>query len=226
MKALTLAVIGCGRIGKMHVDNVLQDFPAVTIKAVVDSTLDHAWAKERHIQHVYAKEEINQVLQDKAIDAVIIAASSSAHVDLIKKSAAAGKHIFCEKPIAFTTEDIQQAIDAVQQAGVTMQVGFNRRFDPEFMRVKEVVAAGGVGQPHLIKITNRDPKRPDIKFIPRSGGLFLDFNVHDFDMARYVTDSEVMEVYAMAAVLVDPKIAELNALSLAFPIVSVIGESH
>lgn len=215
MKGLTLAIIGCGRIGKMHVENILKNFPAVTIKAVVDSEINQAWTKERNIQHVYSKEEIDKVLQDKEIEAVLIAASSSEHVTLIKKAAAAGKHIFCEKPIAFTPDNIQQAIDAVQQAGVKLQVGFNRRFDPEFSRVKEVVASGAIGKPHVIKITNRDPKRPDTKFIPRSGGLFLDFNVHDFDAARFVTDSEVLEVFAMAAVLVDPKIGELNDVDTA-----------
>ena len=214
MKKLHLAVIGCGRIGKMHVDKLLTGFPHVTVKAIVDSQLDRSWAQSRNIP-LFNKQQLDKVLADDAIQAVIIAASSSDHVELIKQAAQAGKHIYCEKPIAFTPEDIQMAIDAVNQAGVKLQVGYNRRFDADFLKVKRAVATGKIGQPHIIKITNRDPKRPDLDFILRSGGLFLDFNVHDFDMARFITDSEVKNVYAMGANLVDPKIGECGDIDTA-----------
>ena len=214
MDIINLAVIGCGRIGKMHVDNIICDFPNVAIKAIVDDNVDPDWI-QHHKLKAYAKNELDQVLSTPEINTVLIAASSQEHLNLIKKAAQYGKHIFCEKPIAFTPEEVQEAIDVVEKAGVKLQVGFNRRFDPEFKQVKKTLVEGKIGKPHIIKVTNRDPKRPDLNFIPRSGGLFLDFNVHDFDMIRYLTNDEVDEIFAMGVSLVDPKIAELNDVDTA-----------
>lgn len=209
MQKIHLAVLGCGRIGKMHVDLIRRYYPSVNIKSIVDSQLDPHWAKERNLS-VFPKENIDQVLNDDEINTVLIAASSSEHVNLIKLAAEKGKHIFCEKPIAFSPEEIQEAIDAVKIAKVKIQVGFNRRFDPEFSRVKSTVTEGKIGNVHIIRITNRDPKRPDLNFIPRSGGLFLDFNIHDIDTARFVSGAEVDEVFAMGANLVDAEIGKLG----------------
>ena len=208
MKQINLGVIGCGRIGKMHVDNIINGFSTVKIKTIVDNHLDPQWAYERNINNVC--DNIDAILQDDSIDAVFIAASSSAHVDLIKQAAMAGKDIFCEKPIAFELDKIQSAIDAVNAAGVKFQVGFNRRFDPDFAKINEAIQAGTIGIIHTVKITNHDPKRPDLSFIPKSGGLVFDFNIHDFDTIRYITGEEVEEVYATGAVLIDQKIKELG----------------
>ncbi|MCP3966073.1 MAG: inositol 2-dehydrogenase [Lentisphaerae bacterium] len=207
MKELVLGVIGCGRIGKMHTDNIIKYFPNVKIKGICDAAIDPEWATERNIPIV---SDINELLADKEIEAVLIAAPSAFHVDLIKQAAAAGKHIFCEKPLAFELNRIQEAIDAVEAAGVKFQVGFNRRFDADCKCVHDKVAAGQIGEPHIVKITNRDPLRPNPKFIPNSGGMFMDMTVHDFDMARYVSGQDVVEVYATGACLVDPQIAELG----------------
>ncbi|MDZ7260920.1 MAG: Gfo/Idh/MocA family oxidoreductase, partial [candidate division KSB1 bacterium] len=137
------------------------------------------------------------------------------HVNLIKATAQTRKHIFCEKPIAFKPEVVNEAIEAVTAAGVMLQVGFNRRFDPDFRRVREVVQSGKIGTPHIIKITNRDPVRPSLDFIPQSGGLFMDFSIHDFDTLRFVSGSEVEEIYAAGAALIDPEIEKLGDIDTA-----------
>ncbi len=208
---LNLLIIGCGRIGKMHVDNVLQNFPHVHIQAIIDDHLDTDWAKTRHL-NVLPKTAFAETLQDQSIQAVLIAASSAEHVDLITQSAKAGKHIFCEKPISFDVELLDEIDTLTKQQGVKLQVGLNRRFDPEFVRAKAVLDSGEIGEPHIIKITNRDPLRPELNFIPRSGGLFLDFNIHDLDMLRFISGAEITEVYAMGANLIDPKIGKLGDL--------------
>ena len=214
MEKLNLLIVGYGRIGKMHVDLINKYFKFVNIEAIIDNHIELNGSNQYNIK-LYRQERLSYLLQDKNIHAVLIAASSSEHVSMIQQIASAGKHIFCEKPVAFTTQDIQKAIDAVENAGVKLQIGYNRRFDPEFNKVKQTIKDGKIGRPHIIKITNRDPKRPDLNFISRCGGLFMDFNVHDFDMARFITGSEVAEVFAMGAVLIDPKLAALSDIDTA-----------
>ncbi|MFQ5437185.1 MAG: inositol 2-dehydrogenase, partial [Anaerolineae bacterium] len=130
-------------------------------------------------------------------------------------AAAAGKHIFCEKPIDHSLEKIDAALAAVEKAGVTLQIGFNRRFDANFRKVREMIAAGKVGETHILRITSRDPAPPPIEYVKVSGGLFLDMTIHDFDMARYLVGSEVEEVYVAAAVRVDPAIGEAGDVDTA-----------
>jgi len=210
---LIFGLIGAGRIGKMHAENILRNFPQVYLKTVVDSKLDHNWAKEIGIP--IRSEDITTISNDPEIEAVIITTPSNTHVEMIKHIAGAWKHIFCEKPIAFDLDSIQEAIDAVNKAGVFFQVGFNRRYDPDYLKIKKAVESGSIGEPHIINITSRDPKRPDMQFIPDSGGLFMDFCVHDFDMVRYITGSEVEEVFVKGANLIDPKIGEFGDIDTA-----------
>lgn len=213
MDKITIAVIGVGRIGKMHTENLVREFSDVQVKAVASPIINKQWAKRLSIP--IATTDVESIFEDGDIDAVIIAASSTSHVDLIKSAASARKAIFCEKPIAFDPERIAAAVKAVKDAGVILQVGFNRRFDTDFLAVKHAVENGEIGVPHLIKITNRDPKRPDLNFVARSGGMFIDFNVHDFDMARFITNSEIQEIYATGDVLIDPALKELNDIDTA-----------
>jgi myo-inositol 2-dehydrogenase/D-chiro-inositol 1-dehydrogenase len=154
-------------------------------------------------------------LQDDEIDAVVICSSTDTHAQIIGEAAEAGKQIFCEKPIDFDLERIDRALQAVADAGVKLQIGFNRRFDPNFRRVHEAVAAGQVGVPHILRITSRDPAPPPLSYIQVSGGIFLDMTIHDFDMARYLMGSEVEEVYAAGNVLVDPAIGEAGDVDTA-----------
>ena len=212
-KKITLGLIGAGRIGKMHAENILVNFPQVVLKTIVDLELDFDWAKKVGIP--VRSLEIKTIADDPEIDAVIITTPSNTHVEMIKVMAEAGKNIFCEKPIAFDPDLIRQANKAVEKAGVILQVGFNRRFDPDLLKVRNAVKSGTIGQPHIVNITSRDPIRPNLKFIPGSGGLFMDFCVHDFDMIRFLTDSDVEEIYVRGANLVDPKIREFGDIDTA-----------
>ncbi|MFC1786061.1 inositol 2-dehydrogenase [Candidatus Neomarinimicrobiota bacterium] len=213
IKKITLGLVGAGRIGKMHAVNILANFPAVHLKAVVDLKLDFNWAEKVGIP--VRSQDISAITEDQEINAVVIATPSNTHVEMIKAMAEAGKNIFCEKPIAFEPDLIRQTNKAVENAGVILQVGFNRRFDPDYLKVRKAVESAAIGKPHIINMTSRDPKRPNLKFIPGSGGLFMDFCVHDFDMIRFLTGREVEEIYVRGANLVDPKIGELGDIDTA-----------
>lgn len=215
MKKVTIGVIGAGRIGKLHADNLLR-MPGVNVAAVGDVFAGPeltAWAAERGIGKLTTNS--SEIIQDPAIDAVFICSSTDTHVPLIKEAAAAGKHIFCEKPISMSLAATQEALDAVREAGVMLQIGFNRRFDHNFKRVREHVEKGTIGEPHIVKITSRDPSPPPKEYIRVSGGLFMDMAIHDFDMARFLSGSEVVEIYAQGGVLVDPAFAEFGDVDTA-----------
>jgi myo-inositol 2-dehydrogenase/D-chiro-inositol 1-dehydrogenase len=155
------------------------------------------------------------ITQNPDIEAVVICSSTDTHSQMIEEAAVAGKHIFCEKPIDFDLARIDRALAAVDEAGVKLQIGFNRRFDPNFRRVRELVADGKIGEPHILRITSRDPAPPPIEYVKVSGGIFLDMTIHDFDMARYLIGSEVEEVYVAAGVMVDPEIGKAGDVDTA-----------
>lgn len=212
---LKVGVIGAGRIGRVHAENLAYRIPDAQVVAVADVIEDAAkkLAAELHIAAVYP--DYHSILDDPTIDAVIICSSTDTHAQMIEESAAAKKHIFCEKPIALDLGKIDRALAAVEKAGIKLQVGFNRRFDPSFRRVRELIATGGIGAPHILRITSRDPAPPPIAYVKVSGGLFLDMTIHDFDMARFLMGSEVVEVFAAANVLVDPEIGKAGDVDTA-----------
>ncbi|OBZ18609.1 inositol 2-dehydrogenase [Bacillus sp. FJAT-27264] len=204
MKKLKFGIIGAGRIGKIHADNLIRH-PQAEILAVSDLFAGpelEEWAGSRGIAIVTKDSE--EILNHPEIDAVFICSSTDTHVPLIKKAAEQGKHIFCEKPLSMDIRQTEEAIEAVSKAGVQLQVGFNRRFDHNFKRVREHVQNGAIGDTQLIKITSRDPGPPPEAYIKVSGGIFMDMMIHDFDMARFLSDSEVEEVYTQGSVLIDP----------------------
>jgi len=215
MKKAKIGIIGAGRIGKIHAEHLLRH-PRAELVAVSDlfagPELD-AWAQE--LGAPKPTNDAADVLRDPGIDAVYICSSTDTHVPLIKQAAAAGKHIFCEKPISMDVGTTEEALEAVRTAGVKLQIGFNRRFDHNFRTMRERVASGAIGDPHVVKITSRDPSPPPISYVRVSGGLFMDMAIHDFDIARYLTGSEVTEVYAVGAVLVDPAIGEAGDVDTA-----------
>jgi myo-inositol 2-dehydrogenase/D-chiro-inositol 1-dehydrogenase len=213
MKPVTFGVIGAGRIGKLHAENLLTRVEGARLKAIADPNLDEAWAASKGIP-VTAKDH-RGLLEDPEIDAILIGSPSPQHAPQMIECARAGKHIFCEKPIALEPAVIRDALAEVEQAGVKLQVGFNRRFDPSFAAVQAQVAAGKIGDPHLIRITSRDPGPPPLDYLKSSGGLFLDMTIHDFDMARFLSGSEVTDVFAHGAVLVDPAIGEAGDIDTA-----------
>jgi myo-inositol 2-dehydrogenase/D-chiro-inositol 1-dehydrogenase len=155
------------------------------------------------------------ILENPEIEAVIICSSTDTHTQIIEDAAAAGKHIFSEKPIDFSLTRIDRALAAVKEAGVKLQIGFNRRFDANFARIREAVAEGQIGTPHILRITSRDPAPPPISYVRVSGGMFLDMTIHDFDMARYLIGGEVEEVYAVGGVRIDPAIGEAGDIDTA-----------
>jgi myo-inositol 2-dehydrogenase/D-chiro-inositol 1-dehydrogenase len=210
-----VAVIGAGRIGRLHAQHLATRIPSVSLLAVADVVIEAArqCAADCRIPNVYG--DYRRVLDDRAIQAVVICSSTDTHAQMIEEAADAGKHIFCEKPIDFDLRKIDRALAAVARAGVKLQVGFNRRFDPNFKRVHDLVAEGKIGTPHLVRITSRDPAPPPIAYIEVSGGIFLDMTIHDFDMARYLIGDEVTEVYAAGGVMVDPQIGEAGDIDTA-----------
>ncbi|MDZ7260921.1 MAG: inositol 2-dehydrogenase [candidate division KSB1 bacterium] len=211
MRPVTLGVIGAGRIGKLHAENILR-MPDARLKLIADPYIDENWARSLGLNFTLSPDAI---FADAEIEGVLILSPSPLHADQIIEAARAGKHIFCEKPIALDPDRIVKALEVVQQEGVKLQVGFNRRFDPDFKRLKQAVAAGDIGRIYVIKITARDPKPPSIEYVKNSGGIFLDMTIHDFDMVRYLSDSEVEEVYATGAVLIDPAIGEAGDVDTA-----------
>ena len=208
-RRIKIAVIGTGRMGSVHVRNIVRYIPESDLVAICDIRLEvaQAVADELGIQRVV--EDYHELLADPEIETVLIAASTNAHDYIMKDAAAAGKHIFCEKPLALELEKIDEALGAVEKAGVKLQVGFNRRFDKSFQKVKEIVASGEIGHPCILHIISRDPEVPAMEFMRVSGGMFLDMTIHDFDMARFQV-GEVEEVYAIGNVLIEPELKEFG----------------
>ena len=213
MKPVTFGIIGAGRIGKLHADNLLSLVDGARLKAITDPFLDEDWAASRNIPLTGKDHRI--LLDDPEIDAILIGSPSAEHAPQMIECAEAGKHIFCEKPIALDPEIIRNALAEVDKSGVKLQVGFNRRFDPNFSAVQHQVASGALGDPHIIRITSRDPAPPSAEYVAGSGGMFLDMTIHDFDMARFLSSSEVTEVHAYGAVLVDPEIGKAGDIDTA-----------
>ena len=212
---LRFGVIGAGRIGKIHAQNLAARIPGVDVSAIADVDLGAAQDLATRLRVPNAAADYHTILADPDIDAVAICSSTDTHARIVIEAARAGKHIFCEKPIDFDLAKIDVALEAVKKAGVKLQIGFNRRFDPNFRKVRSMIAEGKIGTPHIIRITSRDPAPPPLSYVKVSGGMFLDMTIHDFDMARYLSGSEVEEVYTAAGVMVDPAIGEAGDVDTA-----------
>lgn len=212
---LNIGLIGTGRIGRIHAETIALHVPEAHLSMVTDVRLDSAQQCAARCRIPRVASSTQELLQDADIQAVAICSSTDSHASLIIDAARAGKHIFCEKPIALDLASIDAALEAVTKAGVKLMVGFNRRYHPNFRRIKELVHSGEIGQPHLIRITSRDSAPPPIEYVRVSGGIFLDMTIHDFDMARYVVGSEVTEVSATGAVLINPAFADTGDVDTA-----------
>lgn len=214
-KHITVGIIGAGRIGKLHAENITYHVPGVKIKTVSDIYCDSIrdWAHNLGIENVSS--DYRDIVNDPDIDAVLICSSTDTHSEFIIKAAKSRKHVFCEKPVDLDVSRIKKVLEEVEKAGIKFQVGFNRRFDHNFKRVHDLVKEGKIGTPHVIKITSRDPEPPPVDYVKVSGGIFLDMTIHDFDMARYLSGSEVTEVFARGAVLVDQSIGDAGDVDTA-----------
>jgi myo-inositol 2-dehydrogenase/D-chiro-inositol 1-dehydrogenase len=211
---LRIGVIGVGRIGRMHAELLARDVPGAAVSAVYDA---HAGAARDVADElrVTAADSVDELLAADDVDAVAICSTTDTHAELLVAAAEAGKAIFCEKPVSLDLAEVDRALAAVDAAGVPFQIGFNRRFDPAHASVRDAVASGAVGEPHLVRISSRDPAPPPLAYVKTSGGLFLDMTIHDFDMARFVTGSEVVEVFARGALRVEPSFAEAGDVDTA-----------
>jgi myo-inositol 2-dehydrogenase/D-chiro-inositol 1-dehydrogenase len=212
---IKIGVIGAGRIGQVHTATITTRILDAEVTTIADIDIGAAEATAQRFRIPQVTNNYLDVLNDAAIDAVAICSSTDTHAQMVQDAAIAGKHIFCEKPIDHSLEKIDAVLSIVQKAGIKFQVGFNRRFDANFSKVREAVAAGEIGKPHLLHIISRDPSPPPLSYIKVSGGIFLDMTIHDFDMARFLMDSEVEELYTAAGVLVDPEIGAAGDLDTA-----------
>ena len=212
---LNVGIIGAGRIGRVHAENLAFRIPEARALAITDLNRDAAERVAARCGIPTVAASVDQILADPAIRAVLICSSTDTHADLIVRAASAGKHIFCEKPIAHSLAKIDTALAAARQAGVKLQIGFNRRFDPNFARIRAAVVSGEIGAPRLLHIISRDPAPPPVSYVKVSGGIFLDMTIHDFDMARFLIGDEVEEIYTAAGVMVDPAIGEAGDLDTA-----------
>ncbi len=208
MESVRIGILGAGRIGTLHAENLVRRVSGAKVVAIADvryAAAQHC-AQKLGIPHAYPSPE--PILADPAVDAVFICTSTDTHASLIIAAAEAGKHIFCEKPIALELRDAFRALDTVRKTGVKLQIGFNRRFDPNFARLRDEIAQGTIGGLHLLRITSRDPEPPPPEYVAVSGGIFLDMTIHDLDMARFLAGEEPTEVFATGSVLVDKRIGE------------------
>ena len=207
-RKLRIGVIGAGRIGKLHSNNLATRVPNAELAAISDVYEPAAkeLAEKLGVPNYY--NDYHKILEDPTIDAVFICSSTDTHSPISIEAAKAGKHIFCEKPIDHDLDKIKAVLEEVKKAGVKYQVGFNRRFDRNFKHVHEVVQNGGIGDVQIIKVTSRDPEAPPLSYVKVSGGIFVDMTIHDFDMVRYLSGSEVEEVSAVGACLVNPEIGQ------------------
>lgn len=213
---VTVGIIGAGRIGKVHVESICTQVRNARIKTLADPFMSEEtaqWAKSMGVANI--SKDYKEIIADPEIDAVLICSSTDTHSPISVEAIRAGKHVFCEKPIDHDIQRIQEVIDALKENPVKYQVGFNRRFDHNFEAVRAAVEAGKVGDIHVIKVTSRDPEPPSADYVKVSGGIFLDMTIHDFDMVRFLAGCNATEVYAEAAVLVDPTIGEAGDVDTA-----------
>jgi myo-inositol 2-dehydrogenase/D-chiro-inositol 1-dehydrogenase len=218
--SVRVGVLGVGRIGRLHAEHLSSRVPGAELTAIcdVDQVAAREVADQLRIPRVYG--DPAALCSSAEVDAVIICTSTDTHADHIVMAAEAGKHIFCEKPIALDLGRIDHALGAADAAGVKLQVGFNRRFDPGFAHVQSQVAAGAIGAPHLVRITSRDPHPPPAEYVAVSGGIFMDMTIHDLDMARFLVGSEPERILAAGGVRIDPAIGAAGDVDTAVVLIT------
>lgn len=214
MKKINVAVAGLGRIGKIHLKNLSRNFPEIEVVAVMDVFEESKAIADEFRVPVFVK-NFDELLAVPGVNAVVICSPTDTHADYVVKAAKTVKQIFCEKPLDLSLDRVREVLKIVDESGVKLMLGFNRRFDPEFKKIRQLVEKGAVGDVQIVKITSRDPGPPPVSYIKSSGGMFLDMTIHDFDMARYISGKQVKEVFAKGAVMVDPEIGKAGDIDTA-----------
>ena len=205
MKQVKIALLGIGRIGKIHFRNIRQHFSNASVVAVADPQYDQLTFKKEYGDVFFTKDP-EKAITHAEVNAVLVCTPTSSHAALVEAAAKQGKHIFCEKPIDLSLQRTAALVKIVTEANVKLMLGFNRRFDPDFMQARRSVSEKRIGNVQIVKITSRDPGLPPIDYIKNSGGLFMDMAIHDFDMARYIMNKKVVEVYSKGLVIVDKEV--------------------
>ena len=213
MNKIRTLIIGLGRIGKIHLGN-LQAIDEVEIVGICDPT-DEAKVFSNKAGLTFYQKDFTDVAGEIQADAIVICSPTDTHANYVSIAAKKGIDVFCEKPLDLSLEKVKQVLKTVNESKIKLMLGFNRRFDSEFQSVKEKIVNGHIGDIHTIKITSRDPSPPPINYIKSSGGMFLDMTIHDFDMIRYLTNKEIVEVYAKGEALVNPEIAKAGDIDTA-----------
>jgi myo-inositol 2-dehydrogenase / D-chiro-inositol 1-dehydrogenase len=201
---IRMAVIGAGRIGQIHASNAARN-PGVSLAGVADAIPEPAAKLAAQLGTRVVT--VEQIFADPSIDAVLIGSSTDTHADLIQRAAAAGKHIFCEKPVDLDLGRARECEKAVEASGKACLIGFQRRFDPTFSALKARIEKGEIGELEALSVISRDPGAPPVEYLQRSGGIFKDMLIHDFDIFRWIFGEEAETVYATASALTDPAIA-------------------
>ena len=211
---IKLGIIGAGRVGRLHANTLTTRIPGAKVLAVADIFEEAAKSAAADYGIADFTTDPSELIGSGDVDAIVICSSTDTHCRFIIEAARACKQIFCEKPIAFDLAEIDEALAAVDEAGVQLQIGFNRRFDANHARVKGAIERGEIGDPHTMTIISRDPSPPPIEYIKVSGGLMMDMMIHDFDLSRFLL-GEVEEIYALGDVKVDPAIGEAGDIDTA-----------
>ena len=223
MEKLKIGIAGLGRIGKIHLENLLQ-IDSVEVIAAMDPSLEALkYAKFRGVKDAY--EKFDDLIKTNNLQAIIICTPTNTHAHYVEIAAKNKIHVFCEKPLDLNINRIIEVLEVVKKSNIKLMIGFNRRFDNEFQKVRNSVINGKVGDPFLVKITSRDPAPPPLKYIKTSGGIFLDMTIHDFDMARFVVGKEIEEVYAKGSAFFNKSIEEFGDIDTAVTILKYIDSS-
>lgn len=214
MKKTVVGVIGAGSMGRVHIENILTAIPQAELKHVSEPYPEAYDKIAAEMGWPRANPDHKTMLADPEVEAVIIAAPAALHGEMIIDAAKAGKHVFCEKPLDYSVDTILRALKAVKEAGVKLQLGFNRRFDHNFAKARKLLDEGKLGDVHVVKISSRDPVPPVTGYFTAPGGehcsIYTDTTIHDFDMARFLNPSEVVEVYAMGSKLINKDKPEIT----------------
>jgi myo-inositol 2-dehydrogenase/D-chiro-inositol 1-dehydrogenase len=207
-----LGIIGAGRIGRIHCDNILSLHKKAELLAICDPRLDHTLVTNKSISHLFTQED-DFFCQN--LDAVIIASPTPCHKRQIEKAIERRWHILCEKPLDLTLDSHLEIRDLLSKNQVKFQIGFNRRFDNDFAKIADYQKTGKLGRPYYVRITSRDPGLPSMEYLSSSGGMFLDMSIHDFDMARFIMNSDISEIFARGGVLTDNRLLEIDDIDTA-----------